>query len=59
MFRAREREREREREMGMLITKSAAAACCRRMVRYMNEFKFTRSVVFATQLHRQYRPASG
>ena len=45
--------------MGMLGTKSAAVAAAVEMVRYMNEFKFTRSVVFATQLHRQYRPASG
>jgi len=47
--------------MGVLGTKSAAAAVAAavEMVRYMNEFKFTRSVVFATQVRRRYRFASG
>ena len=52
--------REREREMGMLTAKSAAAAAsATKMVRYMNEFKFTRSVAFALELQRRYRLAGG
>ena len=48
--------------MDMLDAKSAAAAAVAAavyMVRYMNEFKFTRSVAFASEVHRRYRFASG
>ena len=40
------KERVREREMGMLAAKSAAAAAAIEW----SEFKFTRSVVFASEL---------
>jgi len=42
------KERVREREMGMLAAKSAAAAAA--AATEWSEFKFTRSVVFASEL---------
>jgi len=44
--------------MTMLGKKSAAAAVAA-TENDASEFKFTRSVVFATELHPQYRLASG
>ena len=50
------RVREREREMGILGVKCAAAAAATKMVRLS---KFTRSVVFASEVRRRYRLAGG